>query len=96
MKLYVLVRSDLHVKQRWVQACHAVAEHCLTCGTWVNNSLVILKVSDEDDLQSWWNRLHLLNYTPKYFREPHFKHTWTALAVNGEGLEEIFKDLELL
>jgi hypothetical protein len=41
-RLYILVDEKLSKGQKMSQACHATAEHMLKCGTWNNDTIVIL------------------------------------------------------
>jgi len=58
-KLYVLVRKDLSVSQRAVQAGHAVAEWLLHGPEtkWNNGTLIYLGVKHEMELEKWADKL---------------------------------------
>ena len=58
MKLYVVVRDDLSVPQKAVQAGHALAEFLIKNETsWNNGTLVYLRVPNEEHLRKLSDRL---------------------------------------
>ncbi len=68
-----------------VQAGHAVAQYMLDYpGTWQNNTLVYLKVKDEDDIGTWNQRFAEWGFKQSPFQEPDMDHQVTALAVLSE------------
>ena len=81
-KLYVLLRSDIPKNYQAVQAGHAVAQYMLDYpDTWKNQTLVYLRVNEENDLHIWLERMCKLkaNYSPFY--EPDIDDQMTAMAV---------------
>ena len=93
-KLYVLVRKDLSVSYRAVQAGHAVAEWLLHDQSWYNNTLIYLGVLDEDELNHWAEKLSIKGIKWVGFREPDIGNELTAIATHTEG--KIFNKLKLL
>jgi len=95
-RLYALVRKDLSVAQRAVQASHAIAEFLLRGPKteWDNGTIVILGVKDEGELRTWatWLEVKRTPYTA--FREPDIGNQMTALATVDGG--NVFHRLALL
>ena len=76
-----------------------MAEHCLHFSDrWRNETLVILRVGDEDELREWGRRLIAAGHNKiASFREPYYQNQMTALAVTGdEKLESLFALLPLV
>ena len=93
-RLYVLVRNDLTMSQRGVQAGHAVAEYLMkeTQHDWKNGTLIYLGVKGEQELVEWMNKLELENIPYRLFREPDRNNEITAFAcICSNG---IFKGLK--
>lgn len=109
-KLYVLVRGDLTKSQQAVQASHAVAEFMLytnniscRCGgcrdqhLWENETIVLLRVKDKDDLDLWLKKIDEVTKTYTEFYEPDLRTgEVTAIAAWGKDLPDLLKDLPLL
>lgn len=116
MRLYVLVRADLSRSQQAVQAGHAVAAWCeneaartLWDGRelqtlpwrWGNGNLIYLKVRNENELRSWFERFRekedLWGRTEGAvgWREPDLDNQMTAFAVACPDAET-FEELGLL
>ena len=110
-KLFVLIRGDLSKAQQAAQACHAVAGFMLyenkkdncSCGRcdkdfrWENETIVLLKVKDLDDLKYWYGRLLSLEECYTYaFNEPYYSDAMTAIAAYGNTVEDILKDIPLI
>lgn len=93
-RLYVLVRKDLPVSYRAVQAGHAVAEWLLRDRSWKNETLIYLGVRDEDSLKRWANKLTFKGMEFVAFREPDLGNQITSIATVNDG--KIFRNLELL
>ena len=95
-KLYILVNKQLSNSQRAVQACHAAIEFQKKYGNeWKHESLVILGVPNQDEMDEWFYDLmnmKLLKVSP--FLEPYYDHAVTAIAC--WGCDELVKDLQLL
>lgn len=86
-KLYVIVRDDLSMSQKAVQSGHALAAWLLENpnNTWMNQTLVYLKVPDKDhlnDLRIW---LSYYNYEYTGFSEPDIGNQLTAIASLGSN-----------
>ena len=95
MKLYVVVRDDLSVPQKAVQAGHAVAEFLIKNKTsWNNGTLVYLKVPNEDCLWDLSDKLEDYGMDHSLFFEPDMDDAITALA-STEG-KRFFSKLDLL
>ena len=96
MKLYVIVRKDLSVSQRAVQAGHAVAEFLLRgpFSRWKNGTLIYLGVKGLKQLENLKYKLdfHGIPYTE--FREPDIGNEVTAIATDQNF--EMFNKLNLL
>jgi len=108
-KLYILVRGDLSKSQQAVQASHAVAQfmlwenkiscRCGQCGDqylWDNETIVLLKVKDLDDLNKWYREIELNTKIYCSFSEPDIEHEMTAIAAYGPQLEDLLKNLRLV
>jgi hypothetical protein len=95
MKLYVVVRDDLSVPQKAVQAGHAVAEFLINNETsWSNGTLVYLRVPNEAHLHTLLDKLEDYEMEHSLFREPDLNNEVTALA-STEG-KRFFSRLKLL
>jgi hypothetical protein len=96
MKLYVIVRKDLSVSQRAVQAGHVVAQFCLygPFSRWKNGTLIYLGIKDLRSLKELILQLkdNNINYTE--FREPDIGNEITAIATDQHC--EIFERMRLL
>jgi peptidyl-tRNA hydrolase len=94
-KMYVVVRDDLTIAQKAVQAGHALAEYLLRKSPdWTNGVLVYLKVDDKDKLYALKNQLLRHGYDCVWFNEPDLCSEITALACLGNN--PFFKSLQLL
>ncbi len=96
MKLYVIVRKDLSVSQRAVQAGHVVASFCLYCpfSRWNNGTLIYLGIKNLRQLEKLMNQLSYNNNKYIEFREPDIGNQVTAIATDQH--HEIFDDMRLL
>lgn len=96
MKLYVIVRKDLSISQRAVQAGHAIAEYLLDNSDtdWRNGTLVMLTVECERQLKSLLRKLRLSGKCVSEFREPDRNNELTSIA--SLGTHRLFKNLSLL
>ena len=95
-KLYILVRKDLSISYRSVQAGHAVAEWLLQHGQlkeWENNTLIYLDVENEQELNLWTQRLDRRDIQWTGFREPDIGFQMTAIACLTDS--KIFSNLKL-
>lgn len=97
-KLYVLVRNDLPKNYQAVQAGHAVAEYMLECpNSWQNGTLIYLRVSDENELNQWADRLHAMQIIRCPFFEPDLNDQMTAMAIlSTPEVDELMKNLRLV
>jgi peptidyl-tRNA hydrolase len=108
-KLYVLVRGDLSKSQQAVQATHAVAEFMLydnripcRCGQcedqllWKNETIVLLKVRNLEQLQEWSSKIKSTTNSYNEFYEPDIGNQQTAIAAWGLTLESLLKSLPLV
>lgn len=94
-KMYVVVRNDMSVGQKAVQAGHALAEWMLyDSESWKNRTLVYLTARDEDHLKSIATRLGFKDINFVTFQEPDIDFEWTAIATYSDG--KMFKRLPLL
>lgn len=96
MKLYVIVRKDLSVSQRAVQAGHVVAQFCLDrpFSRWKNGTLVYLGIKNLTQLEKLMNQLRNNNNDYTYFREPDRNNEVTAIATDQHF--EVFEGMRLL
>jgi hypothetical protein len=91
----VLVREDLGFSYSAVQAGHAVAQHLVEFpDLWRNQTLVYLKIKNEDKLIEWRDKLIVRGIPYAIFREPDLQNQATALACLSDG--NMFKNLDLL
>lgn len=92
-RLYVIVRKNLSISKRAVQAGHAVAQYLIRYPNteWTNGTLIYLSVPNEQQL-NWW----LGNTDNEWitFREPDLGNSITAIACVSSGEE--FVELDLL
>lgn len=108
-KLYVLIRGDLSKSQQAAQGCHAVAEfmrysnkmpcNCGRCSDvyWENNTIVLLKVKNLDELHVWNQRIGERNFPMDVFYEPDISEDTALAAYDWDGeLEKLLKDLPLV
>lgn len=97
-RLYVLVRGDLPKSYQAVQACHAACEFMKTHpGFWLNDTLVLLQVANEECLRGWLEKAseELDSVTP--FFEPDLQDSpMTAFAAAGTIARTLFKGLPLV
>ena len=84
MKLYVIVRKDLSISQRAVQAGHAVAEFLLRgpFSRWKNGTLIYLGVKGLIQLENLKLKLNDHGITYVEFREPDIGNEVTAIATD--------------
>jgi len=96
MKLFVIVRKDLSVSQRAVQAGHVVAQFCLYCpfSRWNNGTLIYLGIKNLRHLEKLMNQLSYNNIKYTEFREPDIGNQVTAIATDQHY--EIFDEMRLL
>lgn len=83
-KLYVIVRKDLSISQRAVQAGHAVAEFLLhgPFSRWNNGTLIYLGVKGLIQLENLKQRFEKENIPYIEFKEPDLDNQITALATD--------------
>lgn len=95
-KLYVIVRKDLSISQRAVQAGHAVAEFLLhgPFSRWTNGTLVYLGVKGLGQLENLKYKLDLYDIPYTEFKEPDIGNEVTAIATDQHC--ELFERLNLL
>lgn len=93
MKMYVVVRDDLSVAQKAVQAGHALAEYLKENKDtlWNNGTLVYLTTKN---IEQFKNKLDVYRIEYNEFREPDIGNELTAIA-STEG-KRFFKKLKLL
>jgi hypothetical protein len=96
MKLYVIVRKDLCIAQRAVQAGHAVAEFCLHSpfSRWSNGTLIYLGVKGLPQLERAKYKLEEQGIRVIEFREPDLNNQITAIATDEHS--EVLERLNLL
>jgi len=96
MKLYVIVRKDLSVSQRAVQAGHVVAQFCLDrpFSRWKNGTLIYLGIKNLRQLEKLMKQLSYNNIKYIEFREPDIGNQVTAIATDQHY--EIFDEMKLL
>lgn len=96
MKLYVIVRKDLSVSQRAVQAGHVVAQFCLygPFSRWTNGTLIYLGIKNLEHLEELMNQLNNNNINYTEFREPDIGNQITAIATDQHC--ESFERMRLL
>lgn len=84
MKLYVIVRKDLSISQRAVQAGHAVAEFLLRgpFSRWKNGTLIYLGVKGLNQLENLKLKLTDNGISYAEFREPDIGNEVTAIATD--------------
>ena len=87
MKMFVIVRKDLSISQRAVQAGHALAEHLLhgPFSRWQNGTLVYLGVKGLTQLENIKRKFDRENIPYKEFREPDIGNEITAIATDQES-----------
>jgi peptidyl-tRNA hydrolase len=95
-KLYVLVRGDLTTSQQACQACHVVAEFMMEHSTWKNETIVLLKVKNEEELMKWEQKFWSNQYPYSRFCEPDMDGQMTAVAANHPELPMVLKNLNLV
>jgi hypothetical protein len=77
--MYVVVRRDLPLPQRYVQGMHAVAEYLLRFPTeWLNGTMICVDVDNEIELYKL--QLKLSHYRFASFVEPDMNDQNTAIA----------------
>ena len=84
MKLYVIVRKDLSVSQRAVQAGHAVAEFLLRgpFSRWTNGTLIYLGVKGLNQLENLKRKFENDGIDYIEFKEPDLNNEVTAIATD--------------
>lgn len=91
-KLFLLIDRRLNKSQQAVQACHAAIEFSRKFPDWKHQSLVLLAVNGETELEEWL--LKLKDFDTATFREPYWDNRLTAIACHG--CDEIIKELALI
>jgi len=96
MKLYVIVRKDLSISQRAVQAGHAVAAFLLhgPFSRWKNGILIYLGVKGLIQLENLKLKLDDCGISYTEFREPDIGNEVTAIATDQNC--ELFEKINLL
>jgi hypothetical protein len=84
-KLYIAVRSDLSIAQQAVQACHAIRNFSLSFPEEGADTLVLVNVPNEPELEHVRLRLRLAGVRHAAFREPDIGDALTAVAIAPEG-----------
>lgn len=84
MKLYVIVRKDLSISQRAVQAGHAVAEFLLRgpFSRWNNGTLIYLGVKGLHQLERIKDRFEKEGISYSEFIEPDLNNEITAITTD--------------
>lgn len=94
-KLFILVDSTLSRSQQAVQACHAAIEFAKAYPDWKHQSLVLLGVRGEEELQEWFDFLSdKRDLKTHHFRESFWDDRLTAVACHG--CDEFVANLPLL
>ena len=92
-KLYVIVRKDLSISQRAVQAGHAVAEFLLhgPFSRWSNGTLIYLGVKGLNQLENIKRNLQRDGIVYIEFKEPDLNNETTAIAtdINCKQIERL-------
>jgi hypothetical protein len=96
MKLFVVVRKDLSTSQQIVQSGHAIAEFLLKKPDtkWDNGTLVVLGLTNLDELNKLIFKLDHTGVGWVGFQEPDIGNELTAIACDED--ESIFSGMELL
>lgn len=96
MKMYVIVRKDLSISQRAIQAGHALAEILLygSFSRWTNGTLIYLGVKDLRQLEKLKRKFNIDGISYTEFREPDINNEATAIAT--VGINKHVKKLNLL
>lgn len=93
MKLYVIVRKDISISQRAVQAGHAVADYLLhsPSARWNNGILIYLGVKGLNQLEHLKRKFKLEGIPYIEFKEPDMNNETTAIAtdVNSKYTERL-------
>jgi len=84
MKLYIIVRKDLSISQRAVQAGHAVAQFLLYSPfcRWNNGTLIYLGVKSLRQLENLKRNFEIDNIRYIEFKEPDLNNEITAIATD--------------
>ena len=84
MKLFVIVRKDLSISQRAVQAGHAVADYMLhsSFSRWNNETLIYLGVKGLHQLENLKRKFENEDIEYIEFREPDLNNEVTAIATD--------------
>jgi len=84
MKLYVIVRKDISISQRAVQAGHAVADYMLhsPLSRWNNGTLIYLGVKGLNQLESLKIKFKREGIPYTEFKEPDMNNETTAIATD--------------
>ena len=95
-KLYVIVRKDLSISQRAVQAGHAVAQFllCSPFFRWKNGTLIYLGVKGLRQLENLKRKFESNGIHYVEFREPDIGNETTAIATETEN--DFVRKLNLL
>lgn len=91
-KLFLLIDRRLNRSQQTVQACHAAIEFSKKFPNWTHQSLVLLSVNGEAELEEWL--LKLKDFDTASFRESYWGNRLTAIACHG--CDELVKELALI
>jgi peptidyl-tRNA hydrolase len=84
-KLYIVVRSDLSIVQQAVQACHATRDFTISFPEEGADTLVLVNVPNEPELEHVRLRLRRAGIRHSAFREPDLGDALTAVAIAPEG-----------
>lgn len=96
--IYVIIRDDLTVPQKTVQACHAVIESCRKHNIEFHPSVICLRVENEKKLKKAIKELTSLNISLSVFCEPDIGNSLTCIASEPvtEEKRKIFRKFQLL
>ncbi len=100
-KLYAVTRRDLPAGAQAAQLFHAGVAFSIgypaVCAEWNadSNNVVLLSVTDEQELEQLYQRVLLAGLYRVRFHEPDFDDQLTAIAFMGEGAEKLTSSLPL-
>lgn len=101
-KLYVITRDDLSLAQQAVQSAHAAVDFVINypkeSREWhdTSNYLIVLSVSNEEELEKLYNRAIKHGLCALAFREPDINNQITSVAIEpSKEAKRICKKLSL-
>lgn len=102
IKLYLITRRDLEPGAQAAQLTHVMTEFCLEhpeiTKTWhdTSNTVVLLSVTNEQELMKLKNKAHKLDIICSSFREPDLDDQLTAIVLEPtENSKMLCKNLPL-